>query len=389
MQISELAKRVNEMGATWHQYKQVNDRRLKDVENKKPEDPLDMQSLNKLEDSLTKQKDRLNKLEAAIARPEIANDNEKENSEYKQAFSQYIRKGVTSDTMATKSSLSAGSNEDGGYLVTNHMSKNIFSQLSEISPVRQLASTQMIATEAYEMIEEIGGAEANWTTETGARTTTKAPKIQKREIPVHEMYAQPKASQRLIDDSFINIENWLSDKLVESFSKMENHAFLHGNGRGKPLGLLCEEADGGFERVKSGIDGALNADSLMDLYFKLGAFYIPKAAFIMHRTTLQAIRMLKDNNGQYIWNPSLSQGVDDTILGAPVKECLHMPIAAKSAQTVIVGDFQSAYIVVDRGPIKVLRDPFTEKPYIKFYATRRVGGSVLDDNAAKILTLAK
>ncbi|MFN7038683.1 MAG: phage major capsid protein [Alphaproteobacteria bacterium] len=205
---------------------------------------------------------------------------------------------------------------------------------------------------------------------------------------VHELYAQPKATQKLIDDSSIDVEKWLGEKLLNSFAAMENRAFIHGDGIGKPRGILSYNAGsewGEIEQINTGIIGDIKAESLFDLHFSLKEQYASRAVFLMHKTIVQKIRMLKDKNNQYLWHPGLDKASPATLLGLPVKHCADMPLANDENACIAVADFKSAYKIVDRKGIKILRDPFTEKPFVKFYATKRVGGDVINYEAIKLL----
>lgn len=206
---------------------------------------------------------------------------------------------------------------------------------------------------------------------------------------VHELYAQPKATQKLIDDSAIDIEKWLTDKLSKQFSAMENHSFINGDGKGKPRGILDYVNGKEFGKIEQ-IDAlsTLDASAIIQLYFSLKSEYAANASFLMHRSTLQAIRSLKSSEtGQYLWNPSLALNNPDTILGVPVYETNDMPQFAKGALAIALGDFKRAYKIVDRAGIKLLRDPFTDKPFVKFYTTKRVGGDVINTEALKLLKI--
>ncbi len=395
MQLSEISERVNALGNAWEQFKAVNDRRLKEVERKGSADPLTNSQLERINQALDGYKDRLSSVEVAMQRPSTGGLNEfvAEHNEHKAAFCQYLRKGV--DTMLPaleKKALSVGADPDGGYLVTGTMSQHILKTVAETSPMRQLASIESISSDSLEIIEDYNDASAGWTSETGSVSDTDTPQIGKKTIPVHELYAQPKATQKLIDDSSINIEAWLADKLADIFSRKENTAFVSGDGIGKPRGILSYTAGtswGQIEQVDSESDGAVTADSLFKLYYSLKEGYAARATFLMHRSVVQAVRLLKESTtGQYLWNPGLSGGAPDTLLGVPVMQAADMPIVATNSLSVALADFKAAYQIVDRVGIRTLRDPFTDKPFVKFYTTKRTGGDVVNFEAIKLLKLA-
>ncbi len=397
MSISEITDRVASLGNAWEQFKQINDARLTEIERKGNSDPLYNEHLHNISMALDNYKSRLDNIEVAYNRPEVGGDNfVKSNAvygEYSKAFRNYLRKGMEGglEALQTKA-LSVGSDPDGGYLVTPHMSSKIVQSIYETSPMRQLASVETISSDALELIDDHDQAAAGWTSETGAITETSTPILAKRNIPTHELYAQPKATQKLVDDSVIDIEAWLSGKIADIFSRKENTAFVSGNGVGQPRGILTYAAGtnwGQIQQVNSGTNGAVTADALIALFYALKDAYSKRANFLMNRTVVQSVRLLKQaTTNQYLWQPGLAAGVPDTLMGVPVYMASDMPTSATNSLSIAVGDFQAAYQIVDRKGISILRDPFTEKPFVKFYATKRVGGDVINFEAIKLMKFA-
>ncbi|RYY00381.1 phage major capsid protein, partial [bacterium] len=274
------------------------------------------------------------------------------------------------------------------YFVTSNLSNKITRSITEISPIRQLADVETISSDSLDIIEDYDSLNSGWTSETSPIVETNTPRIIKKKIQVHELYAQPKATQKLIDDASIDIEKWLGEKLIISFANMENNAFINGDGEGKPRGLLSYPDGRGWgeiEQIKYRLNSTITAEALFDLYFALKEQYVNRASFLMHKTTIQKVRMLKDKNNQYIWYPGLDRASPATLLGIPVKSAVDMPVADDNNLTIAIADFKSAYKIVDRVGIKTLRDPFTDKPFVKFYTTKRVGGDVANYEAIKIL----
>ena len=396
MSIREITDRVNHLGHAWEQFKQVNDSRLREIERKGNADPLYMEHLSKIGSALDNYKERMEQLETAYNRParEVAPGYKSEgySSEYKNAFCNYLRKGMDAglEGLQTKA-LSVGSDPDGGYLVTPTMSSRIASIVFESSPIRQIATVETISSDALDLIDDHDQAAAGWTIETGAVSDTNTPQVAKRTIPVHELYAQPKATQKLVDDSAIDIESWVATKVADIFARKEATAFVTGNGVGQPRGILTYAAGtswGQIEQVTSGTSGTITADGLIKVYYALKDAYARRATFLMNRASVMAVRLLKDSTNQYIWQPGLAAGAPDTLMGVPVMMAADMPVAAANSLSVAVGDFASAYTVVDRIGIRTLRDPFTDKPFVKFYTTKRVGGDVVNYEAIKLLKLA-
>lgn len=396
MSIRELTDRVHSIGHAWEQFKQVNDARLSELERKGHADPLYLEHLSKISQTLDNQKTRMDRIETATARPAsaIAAAAYDGGGEYKQAFVNYLRKGMDAGLEAIQSkALSVGTDADGGYLVTSVMSSNITRIITEISPMRELASVETISTDTLDVIEDTQLPGAAWVAEAAARADTTTQQIGRNSIDTHEMYAQPKATQKLIDDAAIDVEAWLAEKVAEKFAALEATAFISGDGSGKPKGILTYTAGTAFgeiQQINSGTDGVVTADSLIRLYYALKDEYAKNATFLMNRSVIQAVRLLKEaTTNQYLWQPGLIAGTPDTLLGVPVKAAADMPIAAEDSLSVAVGDFKRAYKIVDRTGIRVLRDPFTDKPYVKFYTTKRVGGEVVNTEAVKLLKLAE
>lgn len=397
MTISDITDHVHALGNTWEQFKQVNDARLNEIERKGNADSLYDEHLHNISTALDNYKSRLDTIETAYNRPALGAAGEEKSSphanEYGKAFRNYLRKGMDAglEALSTKA-LSVGSDPDGGYLVTPAMSSRIVQAIFETSPMRQLASVETISTDSLDLIDDHDQAVAGWTAETGAISETSSPTLAKRNIPTHELYAQPKATQKLVDDAAIDIEAWLSGKIADIFSRKENTAFVSGNGVGQPRGILTYAAGtswGQIQQVNSGSSGAVTADGLINLFYALKDAYSKRASFLMNRTVVQAVRLLKEaTTNQYLWQPGLAAGAPDTLLGVPVHMATDMPAAAANSLSVAVGDFQAAYQIVDRKGITILRDPFTEKPFVKFYATKRVGGDVVNFDAIKLLKLA-
>ena len=397
MSLTEITDRVHQLGSAWEQFKQVNDARLRDIEKKGQADPLYNEHLSRISQALDSYKSRVDQLETAYSRPAAAFGEEKFNrnrhSEYSKAFCTYLRKGMDAglEHLQTKA-LSVGTDADGGYLVTDEMSERIVKNIYESSPMRQLATVETISTDSLDLIEDTSEMAASWIAEAAARNETNTATLGKHVIAVHEMYAQPKATQKLVDDSSVDIEQWVADKVAEKFARLESTAFISGDGSGKPKGILSYTAGtawGQIEQINSGTSAVVTGDGLVKLFYALKADYARRATFLMNRSIVQAVRLLKGTtNDQYLWQPGLAAGAPDTLLGVPVVHAADMPVAAAGSLSVAVGDFRSAYLIVDRVGVRILRDPFTEKPFIKYYTTKRVGGEVVNYEAVKLLKLA-
>jgi HK97 family phage major capsid protein len=266
-----------------------------------------------------------------------------------------------------------------------YISKN----LETNSVIRRLASRQEISTDSFDILSDDGNFDCGWVSEVEQRQITSSATIAKKTIRVHEIYAQPKVTQKLIEDARIDIAKWIGERLSEKFMAVENDAFLHGDGKSKPRGILSYvdgKASDKIEQLKSGKEGSIDSDSIIRLYYSLDTKYAGRASFLMHRDVLQQVRLLKsESSGQYLWVPALEFGSPDTLLGVPVYESPNMPTPRKDDVIMVLADFKSAYMIVDRAGINLMRDPYTEKPFVKFYTTKRVGGDIIDTHAVKFM----
>ena len=349
--------------------------------------------------------DRVNKLEnlnVILNRPALDHDAESSitDSAYKKAFDAYIRKGDDYDLskLVTKA-LSTGNDSEGGYLVPNFVQERLTQQTEQASPMRRHASIISISTSAVELlVDRRNVAEAGWVAETEERTETRAPNLSKIRIPVHELYARIKASQKLLDDSQVNIESWLASRIAHRMSQLENHAFIRGDGTNKPKGILSypivNRSDwewGKFECIKSGAKGAFANDSgsdiLIDTVNSLKAEYLKGSLWMMSRSAHAAILKLKDSNGHHLWQPGLNGSTAPTLLGYPVEIVDEMPtlVAETPSTSIMFGNLRETYQIVDRSGQHVLRDPYSSKPYVEFYTVKRVGGDVINFESLKII----
>lgn len=333
---------------------------------------------SKKSEKINKLEEKINKMQNYISRPDMMN---MDNTEEQNSFGDYIRKGVQ-DNLITKSL--SGDVGEAGVVITPTLSKQIIAMVNQRSVMRQIASVEKISTRSLDIIYEKGDFAAGWVAESAKRADTATPKLKRKSIHAHEIYAQPKATQSLIDDAEVNIENWLAERVADSFIKLENEAFVNGDGANKPNGFLLNAK---IEKIKSG--KAVSVEMLLKLINSLDEGYVANASFIMNRKTLSLIQGLKDEDGRFIWNQSLANPLQQTIFGIPVIISSHMPDVKENKLAIALGDFKSAYKIVDRTGINLMRDPFTEKPFVKFYAVKRVGGDVVNPSAVKLAEFTK
>ena len=316
--------------------------------------------------------------------------------DYKKSFISLARKGFRSEMMTDveRKALSVGTDTAGGFFVDPDMSGRMVSRIFETSPIRAYASVQVIGTDTlvgYYDNDEVG---FGWVSELEARPETSTPSVGKWSIPVHDMYAMPKASQQILDDASIDMEGWLSGKIGERFGRAENAAFVSGTGVGQPRGFLTyptgTDLTNSVERTFTGVNGAFAAapsgvDRIVTMMYGMKAPYRANATFFMNSTTTGALRNLKDSDGRPLWSDSVIAGQPATFLGKPVAIFEDMPNIATGSLSIGFGDLRSAYQIVDRSGIRMLRDPFTSKPSVLFYATKRTGGDMINGEALKLL----
>lgn len=293
-----------------------------------------------------------------------------------------------------RKALSVDSDPDGGYLVTPTQSQRIIERVWETSAIRSVATVETISTsDSLEGFNDLDEAGAGWVSERQERTETDTPEIGRWRIPVHEIYAEPRATQKVLDDAEWNLEEWLSRKVADKFARTENAAFVNGNGVGKPRGFLTYP-DGTawmqIERIPTGASGAWTPNAVWAMVYGIKAAYLPGAVWAMNRAQVHRVRVLRDDiggpgTGQYMWAPGFGSE-PSTLAGYPILDAPDMPTGITDTTMVAAfGNFREAYTIVDRMGIRVLRDPYTLKGFVKFYTTKRVGGDVLNFEALKIL----
>jgi len=373
-------------------FRELNDKAQAESK-KRGEESAEMKAqVEKANAEITKLQDEIKATNAALnrsARGEAAAQGmSDEQKARRDAFNKYIRKGDGSLSDMEQKALSVGSDPDGGFLVLPEMSSEIVKKVFESSPVRAVASVQTISSDSFEILQDLDEAGAGWVGETAARSETTTPQFKKIVIAVHEIYAKPRATQKLLDDAFVNIEAWLAEKVSERFGRIEATAFVQGDGVNKPRGFMTFTAGTSFgqiEQVNSGSAAVITADGIINLKYSLKGAYAPGAVFMMKRATVASVRKLKDTTNQYLWQPSLQLGQPDMLLGHPIYEADDMAVEAANALPIAFGNFKAGYQIVDRFGIRTLRDPYSAKPNVEFYTTKRVGGDVKDFEAIKIL----
>ncbi|MDR6309076.1 phage major capsid protein [Pacificitalea manganoxidans] len=338
------------------------------------------------------------KSQFAMRRPALATASDVE-APHRSAFETYLRsgdddalRGIDLEGKALSSAVAA----DGGYLVDPQTAETVKSALSSTASIRAVAQVVTVEAGSFDVLVDRGEMGSGWASESGASVETDTGQVERISIPLHELSAMPKASQRLLDDSAFDIDGWLAGRIADKFARAEAGAFVNGDGIDKPKGFLAHpkvETElwewGNLGFVPSGVSGAFgSADALIDLVYALGAPYRANACFVMNSKTAGAVRKLKDADGRFLWSDGLSSGEPARLLGYAVLIAEDMPDIAADAYAIAFGDFRAGYTVAERPDLRVLRDPFSAKPHVLFYATRRVGGDVTDFAAIKLMKFA-
>lgn len=401
---ADVAAAFDDFARAFEAFKETNDTRLAEIETRLSPDVLVEEKLARLDGVLDEAKRRFDRLALEAGRPVVGDSalsrRDGAAGEHKAAFDLYVRSGESLGLKRLEAkALSAGSGPDGGYLAPPEVETEILRRLTQVSPIRALATVRTISSGTYKKAFSTTGPTAGWVAETGARAQTASQTLAELAFPAMELFAQPAATQTLLDDIIVDVDRWIAEEVEQAFAEQEGSAFVTGDGTNKPKGFLSETtiANSAWEWGKIGVvatgtsaafPASNPSDVLLDLVYALKSGYRQNAAFVMNRKTQAAIRKFKDASGHYLWQPPAGIGQPAMLMGFPVTEAEDMPDIAASSLSVAFGDFRRGYLVVDRAGVRVLRDPYSAKPYVLFYTTKRVGGGVQDFDAIKLLKFA-
>jgi HK97 family phage major capsid protein len=309
-------------------------------------------------------------------------------------FDGFLRRG----DMSGVKSFTGAVNSDGGFAVPREIDERIDATLKAISPIRRIANVVRVGTAGYRKLVTQNGVASGWAAETGARAETATPTFNEVVPPMGDLFANPAASQFMLDDAAFDVESWLAQEISTEFARAEGAAFVSGNGTNRPRGFLTSpvattadgvRAFGTLQYLATGTAGAFAPtnpqDKLVDLVQLLRSPYRQGATWVMNSKTLATLRKFKTNDGAFLWQPSLIVGNADTLLGYPVIEAEDMPDIANDSLSIAFGNFQAGYIITERAETQILRDPYSNKPFVYFYATKRVGGTVSNSEAIKLM----
>ena len=337
-------------------------------------------------------KARVDRIGRAAVRPAIGTS-DTQTPEVKGFVDGYLRRGAAHEIKSLNTQVPS----DGGYAVPRVIDTMIARELTQISPIRAIAQVVQTGSAGYRKLVSTGGTASGWVSETAARIETDTPEFAEISPPTGELYANPAASQTMLDDAAFDLESWLASEIAMEFARAEGAAFVNGTGADQPEGFLSApfstaedsaRAFGTLQYIGTGDDAGLgtNPDTrLIDLVHAVKAGHRQGAGFVMNSATCAQIRKLKTADGAFLWQPGMIDGQPDRLLGYPVTEAEDMPDIGAGEFPIAFGNFRAGYLIAERSATQVLRDPFTNKPFVHFYATKRVGGQVLDSSAIKLL----
>ncbi|MGV8856710.1 MAG: phage major capsid protein [Devosia sp.] len=388
----DIAALFAEFSSAFEEFKATNDQRLGALEKRGSADGLFEGKLERLNAVLDGTKAAMDRALVERARPQLDGKASQLNDEYKDAFASYVKRGE-------EKALSIGVGADGGYVVPAETETEIIARMTAVSPIRAIAGVRQVSSAVYKRPISLTGPAVGWVGETAARPVTASPTLAELSYPTMELYAMPAATSAFLDDAAVDVGAWIADEVNAAFAAQETTAFVSGDGTNKPKGFLASTAVaeaswswGNLGYIASGAAGALpvnNAsDVLIDLVYALKAGYRQNASWVMNRKTQGTLRKLKDAEGNYLWQPAATADGKAHFMGFELVEAEDMPNIAANALAIAFGDFKRGYLIVDRQGVSVLRDPFSSKPYVLFYTTKRVGGGVADYDAIKLLKFA-
>ena len=396
VEVKDIQEVAEALGKKFDEFKETNDKRLDGITGEKGKLAEIVEKQNGIISDLDKLKGQLEAELKQLARPGNSGDVDKLGQEHKAAFGAFIRKG-NDDGLADleRKAMNTETPGEGGYAVPTELDKELIELARQGVVMRQECRVITVGTPAYSKLVNLAGTASGWVGETTERPATGTPHFQSVKPTWGEIYANPQATQAMLDDSFFNVESWLATEVDSELNEQEEAGFSYGDGTNKPKGLFAyateakADKDRAFGKLQhlQAAGASLTADDLIRLVYALRKPYRSGAKWMMNGMSVMGVRMLKDTEGNYLWRPGLELDAPSILLGYGVAENEEMPDIAASVLPVAFGNFKRAYTILDRMGSRVLRDPFTNKPYVGFYTTKRVGGMLENDQAVKMLKL--
>lgn len=406
MDTKQVTDTLQALGEAFDQYKQANDQRLAEIKQNgvaSADTATKLQTIEEKLSALDEQRSRLDDLEAKAQKAGGfggMSDDEAVAEEHKQAFGEFFRKGRDEGLQdLERRALNITTPAEGGHAVPEELDRSVHDLLVEISPFRSVANVVRVGSSDYKKLVNVRGTASGWVGETAARPETASPQLAEIAPPIGEIYANLFATQHMLDDAFFNVEDFISSNLATEFAQKEGAAFILGDGVNKPKGFLTEtftdevdgvRAFGSLQYVPTGVAGDFAAapaggDVLIDVVHQVKAGHRNMGQWLMNKGTMALVRKLRDGDGNYLWRPGIERGMASQLLGFNVVEMEDMPDVAADSFSIAFGNFMAGYSIVDRMGTRMLRDPYTNKPYVTFYVTKRVGGKVIDSEAIKVV----
>src|SRR5262245_10026002 len=387
MQNDSLETAFGEFMRAFEAFKETNDERVSQLERRLCADVVTTDKVDRLNRTLDETKRVVDDLALKSARPHLGGPGihaprSGAALQHKAAFDAYVRKGDATHLRDLEAkALSVGSNPDGGFLVPAELERAVNRGVRNVSPIRAISGIRRVSGSVYKKPFAITDAATGWVAETAARPETGTPTLAELAFPTMELYAMPAATSALLDDAAVDIDQWIAEEVQGTFAQQEGTAFVTGNGTARPKGFLdytkvanASWSWGNIGFITTGQAGAFpttnGGDRLIDLVYAVKSGYRGNGTFVFNRATQAVIRKMKDGDGNYLWQPAAKAGDASTLMGFPVAESEDMPNMATDSYSVAFGDFRRGYLIVDRAGIRILRDPYSSKPYGLFYTTK-------------------
>lgn len=391
---------LQKQGEAFEEFKKTNDARMQAKADGKSVEGFEAK-LSKINEEISKIGDLKSEFDSLIKklnRPGATGEGDPDKAEHKAAFGKFLRKGIDDGLgELQQKAYNITTDADGGYAVPEELDRTILELMRDVSPMREVSNVITVGGSDYKKLANKGGTTGGWVDEDDARAATNSSQFAILTPFMGEVYAYPQATQQMLDDAFFNAEQFIENECTLTFAEMEGAAFTTGDGTKKPKGFLAyataTTADGAraFGTLQHIISGAAAdwaattpQDKLLDVVYALKKGYRANANWMLSKAMLADVRKLKDVDGNYLWRPGLEAGQPDTLLGYGIAENEDMPAKAANALSIAFGDFKRGYTIVDRIGTRILRDPYTNKPFVGFYVTKRVGGFLADSNAIKL-----
>ncbi len=397
--IAAIAEAIDGIQRTFNEFQTKNDERLVEIENRGSADVVVEEHVDRISAAMAEQQTQIDAANEALAALQVGSTgsgntaDEQRRAQERDDFRAFMARGTRQGIMAA---VQTDDDEQGGVAAPAEVDNTISRVLGEVSVMRRISTVRNISRASFKKVKSLGGATSGWVAERETRPETSTPTLSVLDFPAMELYAMPASTQGALDDVQFNVEQWLAEEVRTEFAEAEGTAFITGDGDSQPRGILDYTVVANASYVwgklgyiatgtSAGFDATNPGDAIIDLIYGLKGPYRQNGRFVNNTLTLATMRKFKDGDGNYLWQPSAQAGEPSLFLGYPVEEDDNMPDIAANSYSMAFGDFKRGYLVVDRVGVRILRDPYTSKPYVLFYVTKRVGGGVQDYEAIKLL----